>query len=138
MAYAMERSEGQAANAAVAELVKRVSEQRTRLAHHEVEIAKAEAGRAGVGGGKLVGGAAVFGFYALSGLTATAVLGLATVVGPWLAAVIVAVALAAIAGALALHGKSRLARATPPMPERAAQSANEDVRWTKSRVQMAR
>jgi Putative Actinobacterial Holin-X, holin superfamily III len=125
----------------IAELVKQLSEQSSRLARQEVELAKAELAikgkRAGVGAG-MFGGAGIFGFYGFGALMAAAVLALATAVAPWLAALIVAVVLAAVAGVLALHGKSKVAQATPPVPEQAAESVKEDVQWAKSRAQSAR
>src|SRR5437763_1816382 len=76
----------------VAELVKQLSDQTSRLARQEVALAKAElqlkGKRMGMGAG-MFGGAGVFGFYALGALTAAAILGLATAVAGWLAAVIV-------------------------------------------------
>jgi len=68
----MQSGNGEAAS--VAELVKSLSEQTSRLAHQEVELAKAElalkAKRAGIGAG-MFGGAGVFGFYALGALVPT-------------------------------------------------------------------
>jgi Putative Actinobacterial Holin-X, holin superfamily III/Protein of unknown function (DUF3618) len=86
----------------------------------------------------MFGGAGMFGFYALGALIATAILALATAVAPWLAALIVALVLAAIAGVLALHGRSKVHQATPPVPEQATKSVNEDVQWAKTRPQQAR
>ncbi len=127
--------------ASVAELVKQLSEQTTRLARHEVELAKAELAvkgkRAGLGAG-MFGGAGLFGLYALGALTAAIVLALATAVAGWLAALIVAVVYGAIAGVLALTGKSKVAAATPPVPEQATESVKEDVRWAKTRAQAGR
>ena len=130
-----------ASEASVAELVKQLSEQTSRLARQEVELAKAELAvkgkRAGIGAG-MFGGAGVFGFYALGALTATGILALATAVAPWLAALIVTVVLGAIAGALALQGKNKVQQATPPVPEQASESVKEDVQWAKTRAQRAR
>src|SRR5437660_1833016 len=107
---------GSASEASVAELVKQLSEQASRLARQEVELAKAELAvkgkRAGIGAG-MFGGAGIFGFYALGALTATAILALATAVASWLAALTVAVLLGAIAGVLALQGKNKVQQATP-------------------------
>ena len=125
----------------VAELIKQLSEQSSRLARQEVELAKAELAikgkRAGIGVG-MFGGAGVFGFYGFGALTAAAVLVLATAVTAWLAALIVAAVLAAVAGVLALQGKNKVAQATPPVPEQAAESVKEDVQWAKSRAQSGR
>ena len=127
--------------ASVAELVKQLSEQTSRLAQQEVQLAKAELAikgkRAGIGAG-MFGGAGVFGFYMLGALTAAAILGVATAVAAWLAALIVAVALGGIAGLLALQGKTKMQQATPPVPEQASESVKEDVQWAKTRAQQAR
>ena len=127
--------------ASVAELVKQLSEQSSRLARQEVELAKAELSvkgkRAGQGAG-MFGGAGLFGLYALGALTAAAILALATAVAGWLAALIVAVVYGAIAGVLALTGKNKVAAATPPVPEQATESVKEDVRWAKSRARAGR
>jgi MFS family permease len=125
----------------VAELVKQLSEQTSRLARQEVELAKAELAvkgkRAGVGAG-MFGGAGLFGLYALGALTAAVILALATAVAGWLAALIVAAVYGAIAGVLALQGKNKVQAATPPVPEEATESVKEDVRWAKSRAQAGR
>jgi MFS family permease len=130
-----------ASEASVAELVKQLSEQTSRLARQEVELAKAELAakgkRAGIGAG-MFGGAGIFGFYAVGALVATAILGLATAVTAWLAALIVTAVLAAVAGILALQGKTKVQEASPPVPEQATESVKEDVQWTKTRAQAAR
>jgi uncharacterized membrane protein YqjE len=134
-------SETRADDASVAELVKQLSEQSSRLARQEVELAKAELAikgkRAGIGAG-MFGGAGVFGVYALGALIATAILALSTALAAWLAALIVTVVLGAIAGVLALQGRNKVQQATPPVPEQAAESVKEDVQWAKSRAQQAR
>ncbi len=133
--------EPQLSQASVAELVKQLSEQTSRLAHQEVELAKAEltakGKRAGLGAG-MFGAAGFCGFYGFGALVAAAVLGLATAVAAWLSALIVAAALAAVAGGLALQGKAKVQQATPPMPEQASDSVKEDVRWVKSRARTGR
>jgi uncharacterized membrane protein YqjE len=124
-----------------AELVKQLSEQASTLVRQELELAKVELGekakRAGIGGGML-GGAGLLGFYAVGALTACFILALTLVVTGWLAALIVTAVYAAIAGVLALIGKSKVQAATPPVPERAVDSVKEDVRWTKQRAKEAR
>ncbi|MBV8221034.1 MAG: phage holin family protein [Solirubrobacterales bacterium] len=130
-----------AADASIGELVKQLSEQSSRLARQEVELAKAELAikgkKAGVGAG-MFGGAGVFGFYGFGALVAAAVLALATAVDAWLSALIVAAVLGAVAGILALQGKSKVSQATPPVPEQATESVKEDVQWAKTRAQSAR
>jgi hypothetical protein len=109
--------------------------------HQELELAKlemAEKGkRAGLGVG-MFGGAGVVGLYALGALTAAIVLVLATAMTGWLAALIVAVAYAAVAGGLVLLGRSEARRATPPVPQQASESVKEDVRWAKTKAKQAR
>jgi MFS family permease len=127
--------------ASLAELVKQLSEQTSRLARQEVELAKSEltvkGKRAGIGAG-MFGGAGAVGFYAIGALIAAAILGLATAVDGWLAALIVAVVLGAVAGVLALQGKAKVQQAVPPVPEQASESVKEDVQWAKTRAQAAR
>ncbi len=141
MADVTQTSGDGASQAPVAELVKQLSEQTSRLARQEVELAKAELAekgkRAGIGAG-MFGGAGVFGFYAVGALVAAAILGLATAVAAWLAALIVTAVLAAVAGILALQGKTKVQEATPPVPEQATESVKEDVQWAKTRAQAAR
>jgi uncharacterized membrane protein YqjE len=128
-------------DASAAELVKQLTEQTSRLVRHEVELAKVEltekGKRAGIGAG-MFGGAGVFGLYALGALTAAAIAALSLAVATWLAALIVAVIWAAIAGVMALTGKKKVQQATPPVPEDAVESVKEDVQWTKARAQQGR
>jgi uncharacterized membrane protein YqjE len=125
----------------LAALVKQLSDQSATLARQEVELAKAELQQKGkqVGlGAGMFGGAGVFGLYALGALTASAILALATAVDAWLAALIVTAVWAAIAGVLALTGKSRVQQGAPPVPEQAIDSVKEDVKWTKEHAQAGR
>jgi MFS family permease len=141
MAETTETRRGPASEASLAELVKQLSEQSSRLARQEVELAKAELAvkgkRAGIGAG-MFGGAGMLGFYALGALVAAAILVLATAITAWLSALIIAVVLAAIAGVLALQGKTKVQQATPPVPEEATESVKEDVKWAKTKAQRAR
>jgi hypothetical protein len=125
----------------LSELVKQLSDQSTRLARMEVELAKAElqqkGKQIGIGAGAF-GGAGAIGFYALGALTATFILALAEAVAPWLAALIVTVVYAAIAGILALMGKKRIEAGSPPTPERAIESTKEDVEVAKRIAKEAR
>ena len=127
--------------ASMAELVRQLSDQTTLLARQEVALAKAELAekgkRAGVGAG-MFGGAGLVGAYAVGAFVAAAILGLATAVDGWLAAVIVGLVLAAVAGVLALVGKNRVQEATPPLPEEAISSAKQDVETVKARAQEGR
>jgi Putative Actinobacterial Holin-X, holin superfamily III len=128
-------------DANASELVKRLTEQTSRLVHHEVELAKAELSakgkQVGVGAG-LFGGAGVFGLYALGALTAAAIAGLGELMAVWLAAVIVAVIWAAVAGVMALVGKGRVQAGSPPVPEQTVESTKEDIQWAKQSAQRGR
>lgn len=117
-----------------AELSQDLSEQTATLVRKELALATAEIkqkGRqTGVGVG-LFGGAGAIAFYAVGALIATAILGLAELVDPWLSALIVTVALFAVAGVAALVGKRRVDEGLPPKPERAARESRADVESVK-------
>ena len=125
----------------VGELVKELSEQTSTLVRKEIELAKAELAvkgrKAGVGAG-MFGGAGLFGLFAFGALTATLILALATAMVAWLGALIVTVIYGAIAGVLALQGKSKVQEATPPVPEQAVDTTKEDVAWVKTKAKSAR
>jgi Putative Actinobacterial Holin-X, holin superfamily III len=125
----------------VAALLRDLSEQTSTLVRKELELARLEmtekGKRAGIGVG-MFGGAGLVGLYALGALIAAAILVLATAIAPWLAALVVAAVCGAIAGGLALMGKSKVSQATPPLPEQATESVKEDVRLTKAKAEEAR
>jgi hypothetical protein len=125
----------------ISELVKDLSDQSSALARKEVELAKAEmtlkAKRLGMGAGAF-GGAGLAGLFALGALTATLILALSEAMDAWLAALIVTVAYAAIAGVMALIGKNRVEEGSPPVPERAIDSTKEDVEYAKQSAKEAR
>jgi hypothetical protein len=124
-----------------AELMRDLSTQVSTLVRQELELAKVELtakGRqAGLGAGML-GGAGLLALYGVGAVVAAAILGLSTAVAGWLAAIIVAVVLFAVAGVLALMGKSRAQRAVPPVPEQTVETIKEDLRYTKEQVADAR
>jgi uncharacterized membrane protein YqjE len=117
-----------------ADLVREITELVPRLVRDEVALAKAEltekGKHAGVGAG-MFGVSGLVVFFGTATLIAAAVLGLAEAVPGWLAALIVAVVLFVIGGALALMGKSQVSRAVPPVPQEAVDSSREDVRVVK-------
>ena len=125
----------------IPELMKQMSDQTTTLVRQEIELAKAEmiakGKQVGIGAGAF-GGAAGVGLYAVGALTACLILALSTALAGWLAALIVAVVYAAVAGVLALVGKKRTQAGAPPVPERAISSTKEDVEWAKTRAKSAR
>jgi uncharacterized membrane protein YqjE len=124
-----------------AELLKDLSNQTTALVRQELELAKAEmtekGKQAGLGAG-MFGGAGLFGLLALGALTTCVIAALSTGMDLWVAALIVTVVYAAIAGALALAGRKKTQEAAPPAPEQAIESTKEDVQWAKTRAKSAR
>ncbi len=125
----------------IADLLRQLSEQTATLVRQELDLAKAEltvkGKRAGLGAG-MFGGAGVFGLYGVGALTACVILALSTAVAAWLAALIIAVVYGAIAGGLALTGKSKVQEAVPPVPEQAVESVKDDVESTKQRAKEGR
>ncbi|MDM4718395.1 phage holin family protein [Micromonospora sp. WMMA1363] len=113
-----------------AELVQRATEQVSRLVRDELALARAELtqkGRhAGIGIG-LFGGGGALALYGLGALVATAILLLDLVLPAWAAALLVAVALFAGAGILALVGKRQVSQAVPPVPAATVRSVRADV-----------
>lgn len=120
----------------VAQLVQDLSQQTSTLVRQELRLAQLEmqqkGKKAGIGVG-LFGGAGALGFYGLGALIAAGILALATAVDGWLAALIVAVVLFAVAGVAALVGKKEVTAATPPVPEQAIGSTQQDVQEIKDR-----
>lgn len=118
------------------ELMKRLSAETSELVRLELNLAKAELTdkattlKAGAG---MLGGAALMGLLAAGALTAFLIALLATAMETWLAALIVTVIYAAVAGAMAAAGRSRVADAGPPVPEQTIETVKEDVEWAKTR-----
>jgi hypothetical protein len=125
----------------VGELLKQLSDQTATLVRQEMELARTElvekGKQAGIGAGAF-GGAGLVAVFAVGALTATLILALSTFLEGWLAALIVTVVYAAVAGVLALVGKSRVQQATPPVPEEATASVQEDVDVAKTRARAGR
>jgi len=106
------------------------------LFRQEIALLKAELAEQFSRLGRGVTAIVVAGLIAFSGwlaLLAAAVLGLANVVEPWLAASIVGVAALAIGAALFYFGKSRL-DAAALVPRRTLNSLRENEAWIKSQV----
>jgi uncharacterized membrane protein YqjE len=125
----------------IGDLVKQLASQTSTLVRQELDLAKAEmsqkAATAGKGAG-LLGGAAVTGLLAAGALTACLILVLSEAIDAWLAALIVAVVLGAVAAALGLAGRNKVREATPPVPEQTVETVKEDVEWAKTRTPSAR
>ncbi|SFF15895.1 phage holin family protein [Blastococcus tunisiensis] len=121
-------------NASTGQLISQLTEQLSRLVRDEARLAQAEmtqkAKKLGVGAG-LFGGAGLVAFFGLAALITTAILALALVLPAWLAALIVAVALFAVAGVLALVGKKDVEKGSPPVPTEAISSVKTDISTVK-------
>ena len=117
-----------------AQLVKQLSEQVSLLVRDEMKLATLEmTGKAKTAarGAGMFGGSGLMVLYGTGCLLAAAIIALAGVMPPWLAALIVGVALFAVAGIAALAGKGQLKKATPPVPSQAAESVKADVEQIK-------
>ena len=123
------------------ELLKELSTQTTTLVKQELDLAKAElqekGKQAGIGAG-MFGGAGVFGVGAFAALTAAVIAALSEAMDTWLAALIVAVVYAAVAGVMAMTGKKKVKEAAPPIPEQAKDSVKEDMEWAKTQARSGR
>jgi MFS family permease len=137
----MEERGNQLEDRPVPELLRQLSDQTTTLVRQEIELAKAEmtakGKQVGIGAGAF-GAAGLVGLYAVGAITACLILALSTAVAGWLAALIVGIVYAIVAGVLALVGKSKTQAGAPPVPERAISSTKEDVEWAKTRAKTAR
>jgi uncharacterized membrane protein YqjE len=120
----------------IGDLLRQLSEETSTLVKQELALARAEleqqGKRAGKGAGML-GGAGVAGLLTLGALSATVIGVLDTVMAFWLAALIVTVVWAAVAGVLALQGRNEIQQATPPVPQ-TVETVKEDVRWAKTQT----
>jgi hypothetical protein len=123
--------------ASTRELVQDLSRQTSTLIRQEMRLAQAELAEKGRHAGKgagMFGGAGLVALYGVGALIAAAVLGLATVLEPWIAAVAIGVALLLVAGILALTGKKELQEAGPPKPEQTLDSVQRDIETVKARA----
>lgn len=122
--------------ASIGELVGRLTRETSDLVRAELELArvelKEEATKAGKAGGMLAGGAAV-GYVALILLVFAAAWGLAEVIEPGWAFLVVGVVVGLVAAALALIGRNKL-RQVSPVPEQTMETLKEDARWARARA----
>jgi hypothetical protein len=121
----------------VGELVSRATRQVSDLVRAEMRLAAVELkdkGRHAGRGAGLFGGAGLVALYGAGALIAAIIAALALVMPVWLSALIVAVALFALAGVLALMGRKQAKQAVPPTPEFAMDSTRQDVAEIKERA----
>jgi uncharacterized membrane protein YqjE len=111
-------------------LVHDLTQQVPQLIRSELRLAQAEmtqkGKRAGLGIG-MFSAAGLLALFGLASVVATAILALAHAVPDWLAALIVAAALFALAGVAAMVGRKEVQQATPPTPEQAIEGVREDI-----------
>jgi uncharacterized membrane protein YphA (DoxX/SURF4 family) len=122
-------------DAPLGELIGRLSAQTARLPRLELHLARAEATRtarhaAGFLAAPAV--AAVLGLVALAMGVTVVVLGLATAMPAWLAALIVMVLALVVAAPLGLIGARGLARTISRTPRRAVEGVKEELEWTRT------
>jgi hypothetical protein len=120
------------------ELVKTMTEQVSVLIRNELKLAQLEMtgkGKQAALGAGMFGAGGVVAVYGVGCLLACAIIAISGVVAAWLAALIVGVALLAAAAGLALMGKGRLRKATPPVPAQAIADVKADVEEVKERAQ---
>ena len=120
----------------LAGLLSELANETGTLVRQEIALFKAETseklGRLGVGAGAVAAG----GLVAFSGWLAwmaAAILGLAHVVAPWLAALIIGIVVLAIGAGLLLFGRSRMA-ADALVPRRTLNSLREDEEWIREQI----
>ena len=120
-----------------AELVQRAEQQLSALIRDEIRLVRAEmsvkAKAAGYGAGMLAG-AATAGWFALGAALVALGLVLAYAMPGWVAALVVAVVLAIVAGVAALMGRKKLTQAMPPTPGRAMSSIRTDIETMETAV----
>lgn len=100
------------------ELTAQLGEQLSRLLKDEVALARAElfaSARRAILSGGLLAAAAVLGLGAWGALVAAGIAGIAEGLPVWASALIIAGALGALAGVLALIGRARLTSGAPPL-----------------------
>jgi hypothetical protein len=124
----------------IGELFGKLSAETSTLIRQEMELARAELTEKGKEAGKgagLFGGASAVGLLGAGALTAGVILLLDLAIAAWLAAILVGLVYVAVAAFLALQGRDRIQRATPPVPEQTVETVKEDVEWAKTRAQSA-
>jgi hypothetical protein len=107
------------------------------LARQELQLARAEMGEKGrkaAPGIGMVGAAAGVALLAAGALTAFLILALDGVMPNWLAALVIGLVYAAIAGGLFYVGKERVQDAGPLVPEQTIETIKEDVEWAKTQI----
>lgn len=117
-------------DASLGQLTGELSQQVSRLVRDEIKLAQVEmkdkGKRFGSGAG-LLGAGGLIALFGFGCLVATAVIALDLAMAAWLSALMVGVVLLIVASVVAATGRSRMRRATPPMPREAMESTKEDI-----------
>jgi hypothetical protein len=125
---------GDLRDAPIADVAKTVAGQAQTLAAQEVKLAKAEMGEkvkeVGIGAG-MAGGAGYVAYLASIAFMLCLIFALAEVMPTAVAALIVTVVLAAIAGFLAIKAKQKIQDAGPPIPEQTVESVKQTIQTVK-------
>ena len=120
------------------ELFSEMSSELSLLVRKEVELAKSEMKEKASLGAKGAGALAVGGvaaLFALMLLSFAAAWGLAEVLAPGLAFLIVAVVYVVVAAVMLSSGRKKLAQMKPPVPEQALTTVKQDVQAAKGSFQ---
>lgn len=128
-------------DSSIPDLMRQLAQETTTLMRQELDLAKAEMTQkgkeAGMGIG-MFGGAGIIALASFGALTACFIAALALALPVWLSALIVAAVYAAVAGIVALVGKTRLSHGMPPKPDQTIETVKEDVQWAKAQAKSGR
>lgn len=120
----------------LASLFTELTRETATLLRQEVQLARTELtekiGQAGWGLAATVAGGLLL-FVAVQALAAAAVLGLATRIEPWQAALLVGIAVAVVGGAVLAKGIANL-KGRNLAPRRTLESLRDGTRWAKERM----
>jgi uncharacterized membrane protein YqjE len=126
----------QAEDASFGELVGRLSSDLSDLLRSEMELARIEVKEEVVKAGRaagMLGSGGLLAYLALTMLAMAAAWGLAEVVEPGWAFLIVGVIVAGAAAVLIFAGRNRL-REVDPVPQETVETLKEDARWARAQV----
>jgi len=133
--HSMHGMQTQTDDRSLSQLLAEMTSELSTLMRKEVELAKAETkqevGKAGKAAG-MFGGTAVAGFMALLLISFAAAWGLAEIIEPGWAFLVVGLIYAVVAAVLLSQGKKKMQQVNP-VPENTVETLKEDVEWAKAR-----
>lgn len=118
------------------DLLSQLTSDLSRLVRQELELAKAEVRQeatTAAKAGAMLGAGAVAAYLALLLVSFAAAWGLAEIMAPGFAFLIVGVVHAAVAAVLVMAGRKRLAD-VDPVPQQTVDTVKEDAQWAKNRM----